>query len=1023
MNSNGHYRDLPLRQWIKHALRVVETDGTYAAASPDYVKASMKVAISLAYFMTQEVQNSSGFNLVSRDDRDDRDDMASLVRVRLKQSSSLQECDDNGENAGASANIGNQASLDAEHIDYLDVEKAYIQYHDTTRDSFDVNSLGVEETKQTFYLGLVYYELFSGTELPSELSELNNLASLDGAFVSLPKLSIAKKSIDESFVSNSKRHHGPSLSSGRDIGLCDLAFEYLKMHGVTSPLCLLVFNMVGSIYGDMSGNESYKNISDVLSDLQLIMNNPKFLQDLDTEKLSKSGLSLDELVVPRVKELELIMSCYTRFSQGSSELVVINGESGTGKSWLAHKVAVSIAAAGGVFLAGKFDQMKQAKPFCALASAFDQYCDILLSDKTSNWATCVTDELKSIIGQDARYLFNLIPKLREVLDYNSCDVSPDAGKNSVERLHHLLSQFVKVIARSSNGPLVLFLDDVQWSDEASISVLHRLLRLEHKKLFFICSCRDDEMEDDHIFWKMIEEVSANNITRTVVKLTGIEIDTLNMVISDLLRLPPRIVRSLSKVVFSKTKGNVLFVLQLLHSLNRDGVLYLDLNRKRWLWDEDKILSMKLPDNVALCLLNGIGKLPSQVQSALHTLSMFGSSSKSKYIKLLEEDLNVKLIEHLHIAVAEGLVNYLDGSFYFSHDRIQKVSYDMVEEHDRSCNHLMYGKCLVQHALATGSDDLLFTSVNQINIGGPSAIEDSSDYFKMAEHNLTAGKRAMLTDFASAFSFFDHGMTFLRKDCWKAHYDFSLELHELAAKTSLVLRKTGALHILSHQILKNAKCLDDKLNIYFTIISSLLYSHKIAGALERCLDILSQLGVAIPSNLSQKIIANEVEQTLSSINDIPEEELLHYRPMCDRRKLMIHHFYVELSVMALFVRPILHPYVAAKMVRLTLSHGISRQSPIGFASFGLVLAELGNMPGARQCLAFSRAFLGRFSVNEYAGQALGAMIELQVLLEPLQAANELRNQGEELAFSSGDIHWACIHRLQYTVNMFWGGTML
>ena len=357
MNSNGNYRDLPLRQWIKHALRVVETDGTYAAASPDYVKASMKVAISLAHFMTQEVQNSSGFS---------RDDMASLVRVRLKQSFSLKECDNNGEHTGAHANIGNQASLDAEHIDYLNVEKAYIQYHDTTRDIFDVNSLGVEETKQTFYLGLVYYELFSGTELPSELSELNNLASLDGAFVSLPKLSIAKQSIDESFVSDSKRHHGPSLSSGRDIGLCDLAFEYLKMHGVTSPLCLLVFNMVGSIYGDMSGNESYKNISDVLSDLQLIMNNPKFLQDLDTEKLSKSGLSLDELVVPRDKELELIMSCYTRFSQGSSELVVINGESGTGKSWLAHKVAVSIAAAGGVFLAGKFDQMKQAKPFVSI---------------------------------------------------------------------------------------------------------------------------------------------------------------------------------------------------------------------------------------------------------------------------------------------------------------------------------------------------------------------------------------------------------------------------------------------------------------------------------------------------------------------------------------------------------------------------------------------------------------------------------------------------------------------------------
>ena len=83
----------------------------------------------------------------------------------------------------------------------------------------------------------------------------------------------------------------------------------------------------------------------------------------------------------------------------------------------------------------------------------------------------------------------------------------------------------------------------------------------------------------------------------------------------------------------------------------------------------------------------------------------------------------------------------------------------------------------------------------------------------------------------------------------------------------------------------------------------------------------------------------------------------------------------------------------------------------------MLAELGNMHGSRQCLAFSKAFLGRFSVNEYAGQALGGMIELQVLLEPLQAANELRVQGEELAFSSGDIVSPAVFLLSCLFQLF------
>lgn len=132
---------------------------------------------------------------------------------------------------------------------------------------------------------------------------------------------------------------------------------------------------------------------------------------------------------------------------------------------------------------------------------------------------------------------------------------------------------------------------------------------------------------------------------------------------------------------------------MLRSLNRDGLLRIDLDNQRWVWDQDKIYTTKLPDNVALCFINGIARLPAEVQLALHTLSMFGSSAKSECIKALETQLKVIISPPLQTAIREGLVSDNKGVYSFSHDRIQETCYKMIQEQDRVCNHLTYGRCL------------------------------------------------------------------------------------------------------------------------------------------------------------------------------------------------------------------------------------------------------------------------------------------------------------------------------------------
>lgn len=374
----------------------------------------------------------------------------------------------------------------------------------------------------------------------------------------------------------------------------------MELIGIKSPICRLIFNMLNSVHGDFSGNESYTNMIDVASDLKLMIDRPsKFLQRLDVDKLSMSGLPMNEIEIPREAEFEAIKSCFNRCISESCEIGIIEGGSGTGKSWLAYSVGSYVISEGSLFLTGKFDQMQQPKPFSALASALDQYCDLLLrlKEKDTGRFKSIVDSFNTALGSDACHLFNVIPRLETILgeDRRSINSAVDDNySNVLQRLHYLMSQFVNVMSTTSVASVVLFMDDIQWIDDASLSMLQTILRQKPKKFFFLGCCRND-MSSDHSFWKMVLDIGDVGVRATRVELNCMREETLNRIVSDLLCLSPRLVRSLSSILFSRTKGNALFFMQLLLLLHRDGLLYLDFGRSRWAWNESKIISMKLPE--------------------------------------------------------------------------------------------------------------------------------------------------------------------------------------------------------------------------------------------------------------------------------------------------------------------------------------------------------------------------------------------------------------------------------------------
>jgi predicted ATPase len=425
------------------------------------------------------------------------------------------------------------------------------------------------------------------------------------------------------------------------------------------------------------------------------------------------------------------------------------------------------------------------------------------------------------------------------------------------------------------------------------------------------------MSDNHPFYKMLQNIRAIGVNATQIKLQCIAENALNDVTSDVLCLSPRVVRPLSSILFTKTKGNVLFFIQILLSLHRDGLLYLDYSRHCWAWDQEKILSEKLPDNIAICFTNGIRKLPVEVQLAMHTMSVFGASVKLQYIQALEAHLKIKIVEPLKIAAAEGLVSELNGWFNFNHDRIQEASYNMIGDRDRRCNHLIYGKCLVKLALQSCDDDMLFVAVGQINMGGKS-VAQAQECFLMAQHNLTAGKKAMgMSEFMSAYSFFEHGIDFLPEHHWRRDYPLCLDIYTLACKSAFAVGKMQALRILSEHVLTNARSFKDTLEVQLTKLSMLAHSSQASEALNMGLAIVSNLGEDIPKP-SKEALDVQVQQTQALIRGLSEDQLIRHRLMTDLNKLYVMKFLARLQIISYLVNSPIHPFVILK-VRFVLDH--------------------------------------------------------------------------------------------------------
>ncbi|KAL7526176.1 hypothetical protein ACHAWF_001660, partial [Thalassiosira exigua] len=607
-----------------------------------------------------------------------------------------------------------------------------------------------------FALGTIFYEVLSRRPFPGG-DESNRFGPLASA--SMGGLSLTNESDKAHGGPPSKRPHQSKCGD-----VCRESVAQLEMLGIPRCLCALIGNLLDCSNGEFCGDDAYRSLGDVCTDLELMRDDPTcFLHDLPF------GANLSFEIRPkfygRDEDVLKIENAYHRHVVGNCGGTLVSGGAGVGKSSLVSYVTRKLAAeTNRYFLEAKFDQLKAINPLNTIGGMFNALCDLFAKDATPSQLIAVATSLESALGSQVALLSGVIPNLAKLTSCSSIGTSMDC----VDIAASMQFSFGKLLeVLSHHKGITFFLDDLQWADPASLMLIARIISdtKGSGNVFFACCYRDDDMRDGDPFTSWLTTInimSSPPKSLEMLHLQNISQRGVNELVSETLRLFPRMTRSLAAVLHHKTRGNPLFLRQLLELLNDQGYISFSVSSLRWTWDMEKIMDLELSDDVLAMMMKEMGRLPAELQLGLKVASCLGSSSKFSIFDILSQDLGVNLKDLLDQLAQKGFMVEVDETcIRFSHDKIQQAAYEMMRTQERLENHMRFGLAICHHTLDRENDELLFAAINQINRGGVHSLPDSKQKVVVAELNLKAGKHSIeLSDFSTALKLFEHGISFL-----------------------------------------------------------------------------------------------------------------------------------------------------------------------------------------------------------------------------------------------------------------------
>jgi PAS domain S-box-containing protein len=639
----------------------------------------------------------------------------------------------------------------------------------------------------------------------------------------------------------------------------------------------------------------------------------------------------------------------------SSEMLLVSGYSGIGKSALVQELYKPITAKRGYFVSGKFDQFQRNIPYSAIVNALRKLVQQLLGEpdeQVQQWRS----RLLTALGSNGQIMIDMIPEVELIIGKQSPVVEVGATE-AQNRFNFVFQQFIRVFC-SKKHPLVIFLDDLQWIDSATLKLIELMMLDEQTQfLFLIGAYRDNEVSPTHPLALTLERLREQGAVLHQIVLSPLTLEPLSKLVAEALHQDVHTVLPLAELVLRKTGGNPFLVCEFLRLLYSENLLCFDPpqsltmggNKGRWQWNFDQIRALNITDNINVVelLLNKLKKLPDMTQQLLRLAACIGAEFDLATLAIVCEQSPKTVFQNLLAAILAGLIqplseldeNLLVQDYKFLHDRVQQAAYALIDESQKQVVHLQIGRNLLEKMSPEQLSEWLFKVVDHLNYG-IELITDQVERDEIAKLNLMAGQRAKAAiAYSMAKNYLTKGRAWLAVSSWQTNYDLTLDLYLETTEIAYLCGEFEQVEYWAAIVLQRAKTILDTIRVYEIKIQTDFAQGQLLQAVDTGLQVLQQLGVSFPETPNPLDIKLELDTIFLYLQETAIEDLIQLPEMRATDKLAAMQILSRIMGAAYLTTPNLMPLLVSKQVSLSIKHGNSFVSPFAYANFGLILCGL------------------------------------------------------------------------------------
>ncbi|WP_428264565.1 AAA family ATPase [Haliangium sp.] len=655
----------------------------------------------------------------------------------------------------------------------------------------------------------------------------------------------------------------------------------------------------------------------------------------------------------RQAEVDHILGCFRRVSEGQNALVLVAGFSGVGKTSVVKEVQRPITETKGFFAAGKFDQLARSTPYSAFIEALSELVAHILSESTRQFAVW-RQRIREAVGELGQVLIDVVPSLELVIGPQPAvpELDPMRAQN---RFNLVLRRFIRVLSQPEH-PLVLFLDDLQWADRASLHLVEVLLTDEDSSHFLLIGAyRDNEVDDLHPLTKLRQELDRAQAEVHEITLRNLSPRDVVQLVADAMWREPHEVAALADLIHGKTHGNAFFTCRFLQSLYDEGLIHFCAADNCWRCEPAEVERKKVTDNVVDFMLEVMKAASAQTQDMLRlaacignrfrlsTLATVSETSPGDAIGALWEPIKTGLLIPLddHYKVIERVAH--DAEFRFSHDRVQQAAYALIDADERGPVHLTVGRLLLQDCPADELEAKVFQIVNHLN-QARALIDAPDERMRLAELNLRAGLKAKsAAAYDSAGELFRSGVEMLPGECWRDHHQLSFDLHFHLAECVFLTGDFPRATELLDQVLRRCDSEVEKGRVYIQKIAQQTIQGMYFEAIHTGIHAFAELGIQLPPLDDDEAIERYLQRAREFYRDTwgqrPIDELIDLPITDDAVQELLRGILLNLLDCGLIAAPHYLPILGLTTVNLSLQHGNSNNSCYGYIAHGINTAAI------------------------------------------------------------------------------------